>query len=151
VIRSTVKAWQQFPKITEEVNKLAVIAIDEASKTAAEVAQTNSSRIDLELELVPAHGDIEGYAGGIKSRKRSRWSSTPIALFFDKGTLGERKGKLKQPGRREESWPVTRRGSSYEAHRREISEGKGIPAERFFLKAKRAGRKALLERIRRGP
>jgi hypothetical protein len=98
------------------------------------------------------HGTVDGYSAGIKSRRKSsqtrggKPNATPIAWMFDRGTLGNRTRRLKRP--RKESWTSSRGGSPYTAHRRDIA-GKGIKPERFFGKARAAGRAKLLERIQR--
>ena len=147
MIRSSVKVFQRFPEITARVEQACREGLDAAAAEAAAVAQAGAS-IQLELEEIPAHGDVDGYSAGIKSRRKTAnpGRTTPIAIFFDKGTLGKRRGRLKQPGRREDQWPV-KRGAGYTAHRSGDLEGKGVEAERFFLKARTAGRAKLLDRI----
>jgi hypothetical protein len=149
VIRSKVQVVNNFAKVTAAVDKLALEAVAAAADAALPVAEAGSS-IDLKLEVVPAQGDIDGYSAGIRSRKYTSNpdQTTPIALFFDKGTLGKRKKPLKQPGRREESWQVKRGSSAYTAHRGDV-EGKGLPPEGFFGKARSAGRAALLRTLSR--
>lgn len=148
MIRSTVKVFQRFPEITERVEQACREGLDAAATEAAGVAQVSAS-INLELDVLPAHGDVVGYSAGIKSRRKTSnpGRTTPIALFFDKGTLGKRRGRLKQPGRREESWTVRRGSSQYIARRAGDLEGKGVDAERFFVKARTAGRRKLLARL----
>jgi hypothetical protein len=147
VIRSQVKVFQQFPKITERVDRAAAAAVDAAAVEAAAVANREAF-IPLELDLITAHEDAEGYSAGIKSQKRGRASSVRIARFFDEGTLGGRKKALKQP--RKQSWTVDRGDSAYTARRSQDLAGKGIEAQHFFAAARTAGRKKLLETIRRG-
>ena len=154
MITSQVKVFQRFPQVTRDVETAAKEGLEAAAVEAAAVAQAGAS-IDLEIEVVPVHGDISGYSAGIKARRTSsrgrrggtaEENTTPIAWFFDRGTLGNRKRRLKRP--RKESWTVTRGGATYTAHRRDIA-GKGIQPERFFGKARTAGRRKLLERIQR--
>jgi hypothetical protein len=148
VIRSSVKVFQRFPQITERVELAAREGLDEAAAEAAAVAQGGAS-IDLELEIIPAHGNVVGYSAGIKARKQTRTEgrTTPIAPFFDQGTLGKRTKRLKRP--RKASWPVQRGSGSYTAHRAGDLADKGIAPERFFGRARRAGRLKLLARIAR--
>lgn len=152
MITSRIYAMQEgFVLVDEQLAARITEGLEAAAATAATVAQDGAS-IDLQLELVPPHEVAEGESAGIKSRRQSSSSrrgapsTAPIARFFDQGTLGKRRGKLKQP--RKESWTVTRKASSYTAHRGNV-DGKGIPAERFFAKAKAAGRAKLLEVIHR--
>ena len=150
-VSSQVKVFQRFPQVTKRVEEGAKHALEAAAAEAAAVAQESAS-IDLQLEIVPVHGYAEGYTAGIRSRKTSSQTrggaanSTPIAWFFDRGTLGHRTRKLKRP--RKETWTSRRRGTEYTAHRRDIA-GKGVRQERFFGKARTAGRAKLLELIER--
>lgn len=151
-IRSGVKVFQRFPEITKRVEEACKEGLDAAALEAAAVAQASAS-IDLELEVQRAEGTVDGYSAGIKSRRTSSrgrrggtadQNATPIAWMFDRGTLGKRRKKLKRP--RKESWPVTRKGSTFVAHRQDV-DGKGIEPEGFFGKGRAAGRRKLLERI----
>lgn len=144
MIRTTVKAFNRFPEITARVERASVIALDEAAREAAAVAQANAT-LDLEIALIPAHGEIEGYSAGIKSRRQSdvEGSTTTIATFFDGGTLGNRNKPLKRP--RKTSWTEKKKATeqSYTATRGNIG-GKGIKPQKFFAKARTAGRRKLL-------
>lgn len=148
-MRSTVKLFDRFPQITQRVEQAAQHGVEAAARTAAEVAQAGAS-LDLELEVTPAVGDVEGYSAGIKSRKKTRTPgrTTPIARFFDEGTLGKRPKPTKRPRRRSWSVAASSRASSHTAERGDV-DGKGIAPQGFFGKARRAGRKALLETIDR--
>lgn len=150
MIRSKVQVVNNFARVTARVDELALESVAAAAEAAAPVAEAGSS-IDLQLQVVPAQGDLDGYSAGIRSRRKTSnpGQTTPIALFFDKGTLGKRRKALKQPGRREESWTVKRRRSSYTAHRGSPA-GKGIAPQGFFGKARAAGRAALLRSLARG-
>lgn len=149
MIRATVKTFSFFPQYIEAVDRLAHDGVQHAAEVGAQVAQANAS-IDLELAILPARAAGSAYIAGIKAHKQTRTPgrTTPIAVFFDGGTLGGRHKALKRP--RKSSWTEKKQatGSVYTAHRGDVS-GKGIPAERFFGKARRAGRAALLEQIRR--
>lgn len=149
MIRSRiVPAQEGFAKLTEQLEARVVEGLDAAAEEAAVVAQAGAS-INLEVETIPAHGTADGYAAGIKARKQSsnKGQTTPIAEFFDAGTLGKRRRKLK--GRRKESWQVRRRGGTYTAERGAITAEMGIKPQRFFVKARKAGRARLLEVIHR--
>lgn len=150
-ITGQVKVFQRFPQVTKRVDAGAKRAVEEAAVEAAAVAQANAS-IGLEIEIVPAHGDVNGYSAGIKAHRKSsrtrggKANATPIAWFFDRGTLGNRTRRLKR-GRRE-AWTGSRGGKPYTAHRHDVA-GKGIKPERFFGKARTAGRRKMFERIER--
>jgi hypothetical protein len=153
-IRSGVKVFQRFPEITRRVEEACKEGLDLAAAEAATVAQATAS-INLELEVLPAAGTVDGYSAGIKSRRTSskgrrggsaEQNTTPIAWFFDRGTLGKRSKALKRP--RKESWPVTRGGSTFAATRQDVT-GKGVDAEHFFGKGRAAGRRKLIERLNR--
>jgi hypothetical protein len=145
MIRSTVTVHDNFGQISKRVADLARATTLAGAEAAAAVAQANAS-IDLEIELVAPHQDPDGVAAGIRSNKKGN-RDTRIAWFFDRGTLGNLQAKRKRPGR--SSWTVKRGGGSYTASRHDVT-GKGIPAERFFPKAKAAGRKAMIEKLHRG-
>lgn len=130
--------------LTARIEALARRATLAAAEKAAATAQAAAS-IDLELEIVDPHEDPDGVAAGIKSQKRGH-RGTRIADFFDEGTLGKRKKPRKRAGRG--SWAVKRDGGAYTAERHDVS-GKGIEAERFFPKAKAAGRRELLDQLKR--
>lgn len=132
--------------VTAKIEELARQAVQAAAEEAARAAQAAAS-IPLELELIAPRGDPDGFAAGIRSRKKGRSSSVEIAHFFDAGTLGGRKTPPKRP--RRTSWQVKRGGTTYTATRQSV-DGKGIPAERFFLKARVAGRRALVSVIKHG-
>jgi hypothetical protein len=148
LFRSTVKTFNRFPEVTELVKRASANGLRAATRTAAAVAQENAT-IDLEIEQVAPRGDLEGYSAGIKARKHSSTpgDTTPIAVFFDQGTLGKRTRPLKRG--RKSSW--TQRnpggGGTHTASRGDI-EGKGIEAQHFFPKARTAGRRTLLAKIK---
>jgi hypothetical protein len=145
VIRSSINTFAEgFTELTEKLEARIVEGLDAASLDAAAVAQSGAS-IDLEIAAVKAHGTEDGYASGIRAMKKGK-RGTAIAGFFDAGTLGKRRKKPKRPGR--SSWTVKRGGGSYTAHRGDITD-KGIPPERFFAKARTAGRAKLREVIHR--
>lgn len=149
MIRATVKTFSYFPETTRAVDELAHDGVQHAAEVAAAVAQENSS-IDLQLTVVGVHAVGSAFVAGIKSHKQTRTPgrTTPIARFFDEGTLGGRRRALKQA--RKQSWQVKRRsGTLSTSTRGPISAGTGLGAERFFAKARLAGRKALVAQIQR--
>jgi hypothetical protein len=147
MLTARIHAMQEgFVEITERVEARVVEGLDLAAATAAEVAQAGAT-IDLELEVVPAHESVDGYSAGIKSRRVTTSNpgrTTPLARFFDEGTLGKRTKKLKGP--RKESWVVKGKGGEYTSRRQDVAD-KGIKPQRFFGKARAAGRAKLVERI----
>jgi hypothetical protein len=145
VIRATVTVRDNLAQLHTRVEQSARRATLAAAEAAAAVAQANAS-IDLEVHVVPAEQDPDGVTAGIRSEKKGN-RGTRIADFFDEGTLGNRRKKTKRPGR--SSWTVKRGGGSYTAHRGDTS-GKGIEPERFFAKAKTAGRKAMQAELEKG-
>lgn len=151
-IRSGVKVFQRFPEITKRVEEACIEGLELASAEAAAITQASAS-IDLQLDVLPATGTVVGYSAGIKSRRTSsrgrrggtaEQNITPIAWFFDRGTLGQRTKALKRP--RKQSWPVTRKGTTFTANRQDVS-GKGIAPEHFFATGRAAGRVKLIERL----
>lgn len=148
VFTATFKGFDRFPEVNADIDALCIAALTDAADAAAAVAAA-SATIDLDLEVDHASPDVlvEGFSSGIRSRKTGK-RNTRIALFFDEGTLGQHRGKLK--GGRRSSWNVSRASGSYQAHRHDIKPVEGIRAQRFFPKARAAGRKALLARIDRG-
>lgn len=153
-IKSGIKVFNRFPEITKRVEEACKEGLDLAASEAATVAQATAS-IDLKLDVLPAAGTVDGYSAGIKSRRTSskgrrggtaEQNATPIAWFFDRGTLGKRSKALKRP--RKESWPVTRKGSTFTATRQNVT-GKGVEAEHFFGRGRAAGRRKLVERMNR--
>jgi len=147
MITATVKGFQKFSVINEDIERLSLAALDEAAWIAAETAQAGAS-INLDIEVIPATIGVEAVTSGIVSRKTGRKSEVRIAGFFDQGTLSGRSRALKRP--RRDHWSVRRGSSSYTATRHAIADGEGIKAERFFGRARSAGRKTLLARIERG-
>jgi hypothetical protein len=147
LFRSTVKTFNRFPDVTAQVIKASLDGLRDATRAAAAVAQESAS-IDLHLVEVAPSGDLEGYSAGIKANRRSDVadSTTPIALFFDQGTLGNRTKALKRG--RKGTWTQRNPGGSgtHTQNRGDI-DGKGIPAEHFFTKARAAGRAVLRAKI----
>lgn len=145
MIRSTVTVHDNFGQISRRVAELARASTLAAAEAAAAAAQQNAS-LDLEIELLAPHQDPDGVAAGIRSQKKGK-RATRIAGFFDQGTLGNRRKPPKRAGR--SSWTVKRGSGDYTASRHDVT-GKGIESQRFFAKAKTAGRKAMIEKLHRG-
>lgn len=150
MISSVVSFEDDFGLVAEQIELVAAHAVAAATRAAAAAADAASTTIDLELEIVEVVHAEDAYSGGITSRKRGSVSRTRLAPIYDGGSLGKRRRKLARTdpkaggerGRREE-WEVTRGGSSYTAHRHEITSQMGIAPQNFFAKAKVAGRAAM--------
>jgi len=146
MIQATVKGFERFPEVDADIEKLVLEALDYATLQAAVAAQ-GSSHLRLDIEIDPATPTLDGYTAGLRSTRRAKDGSR-LAVYYDKGTLGQHRGELK--GRRHQTWQVTRKGTTYTAHRHAIDPDEGIPAEGFFAAARRVGKKVLLARIDRG-
>lgn len=146
MIRASVRTISRFPAVALEIDETAARVVNAASETMATVAQANAS-IDLKIKVIRAKRTETGWAGGIKATRQTSTAgkTTPIAHFFDRGTLGNRTVPTKRP--RKQSWRVNRRGSTYTAHRRPVSEASGVRAEHFFVKARAAGRAAAVSTL----
>lgn len=137
MITAIVKAFNEVPAITEAVVARTRVGLDEAAKVGAEVATAKAAGIS-EVEIVPTQETADGMRSGIRFTD-FRWR------FFDKGTLGKHRGKLKRA--RRDSWTVRRGTNPYVAQRRDVS-GKGIEPREISNPARAAGRRVLLARIR---
>lgn len=138
MIRSTIRTFDHFPQMTEELELKALHALNEAAITAAEVAQQQARDV-AHFEIVPAHPIFEGFSSGVKA--------SPLARIYNKGSLGKHQGTLKRP--RKPSWPVNRGSNPYIAQRSGDLEGKGVAARSIYTVARAAGRKVLLAAITR--
>lgn len=136
MIKSTVKVFQDFPRITALIEARTIEACDAAAEAGVAVARERAAGVS-DVEIVPTRPTVNGYASGIKFEKF-------IWRFFDKGTLGKHVGKLKR--NRRETWTVNR-DNPYVAHRGDI-QGKGIAPRRISSPARTAGRRALIARLR---
>lgn len=131
MIKAEIKVFDQFPEITAEVDRLAQAGVRAAAEAGAKVAASIASERSASgemanMEIVAAHGYEAGFQAGFRSRAWYAW-------FQDRGTLGRRRPKPKQPG-----------------HLRTHEPGTGIEPLRFFEKGRAAGRKALRQRIFHG-
>lgn len=134
MITSTVQVHDSFGEINVAIDRKTVRGLNDAARAAADVAEQKSGNI-AEWNVIPAHGTANGFASGIKA-------SNPLPNVFDKGSLGKRTARLKDP-RRKEDWRVVRKGSNpYTAHRRDVA-GKGVAARNIRNPARTAGRKIL--------
>lgn len=145
MIRASIQISDQFAGLHERVEQLARQTTLAGATAAAAAAQENAS-LDLELRIIEPQQDPDGAAAGIRAEKTGARGAR-IARFFDQGTLGKRRKKVKRPGR--DHWTVRRGGGSYTAERQDVA-GKGIDPQHFFAAAKTAGRKAMAEKLRQG-
>ena len=145
MITSTVQAHDQFGRVDAILDQELVRSLNIAARAAAAVAEerartANGKQIST-FQTIAAHGTANGYASGVKGRN-------PLWRVYDKGTLGKRSAGLKGRNRRKGTWTVNRRGSEYQAHRRDTA-GKGIAGLNISNAARTAGRKTLIAAIRR--
>jgi len=72
------------------------------------------------------------------------------ATMFDKGTLGQRRVPLEQPGRRKLTWKISRGGKVYVAKRSpEALVVGGIDPQYFLVRGKRHAEAKLIEYLKR--
>lgn len=139
MITSTIRTFDYLPRLTLELERRTVRALNAAAAAGAAVANERATGI-TSFSVIPAERGPEGFVSAIRARN-------PIWRVFDKGSLGKRTARLKRD-RRKDSWQVTRRGTTYTAHRGDI-DGKGIAPRSISNPARTAGRAALLAAIRR--
>lgn len=140
MITSRIRTYDTFPRLTEEITRRTIRALDAAAAAGATVASAAAGPKISTFRIIPAHPIGEGFASGIKA-------NNPLFRIFDHGSLGKRNKRLKKDIRKE-SWPVSRRGSDYTAHRRSTDTG-GVAPRNITVPARIAGRRALLASIRR--
>jgi hypothetical protein len=125
VIRSSVRVFDTFPEITKAVDELARDAVNAGAAEAAAVAkEAGADRGLTDLEVVPAHGGEDGWVAGVKAPYYYRFQSY--------GTLGKAV-HARRPGTKRSHEP-----------------GTGITPNLMFQRARSAGRKAIIARLRRG-
>lgn len=141
MITSTVKVFEHFPEVTRAVEQLAIRALEEAARVGARTAEQLAApglKGRARMEVIRAHGELDGYASGFRSTAKGQ-RGEPIARFHDGGTYGHHKGPLKRPRRpRAQKVPDT-----------DPKTGKttGVPALGFFGAGRREGRRALKRTI----
>lgn len=125
MIKTTQSVFTRFPEVTRDVERLAQRATQAAAEEAAQVAKdTGGDRGLTDIEVVPVHGDVNGYSAGIKGKWYYRFQS--------QGTLGKAV-RAKRPGTKRSHAP-----------------GTGITPNRMFEKARAAGRRKLRAVLDRG-
>ena len=139
MITSRIRTFETFPQLTAHVEELTMRALAQAAEAGKAAADERAQGI-TEFSVVVPRRTADGFASGIRARN-------PIWRVFDKGSLGKRTARLKRPNLRKDSWKVSRRGSTYEAHRGDTA-GEGVAPRTISNPARTAGRRALLAAIR---
>lgn len=144
-MRATVKVNQGadgFQRVDERMQRQARHAVDAAAEAAAAVARRQAAGIS-EFRVIPARGTHDGFSAGVKALN-------PLARIYDMGSLGKRRGRLKRD-RRKTEWKVTRKGTTYTAHRHPdaLTGQTGVPGRDIFAPARAAGRRALKAALHR--
>ncbi len=144
MISSRIKVHSRFAEITRDVEALAKRAVDAAAREGAATAE-RVARLGLKgkagMQVVPAHGEVDGFASGFRSDARGE-RGQPIAVFHDVGTYGSYRGRG-TPRRRS-------RARKVQDVNPETGEQTGIEALGFFAAGRREGRKALRRTIDAG-
>lgn len=140
MITSRVEINDHFDKITIEIERRAVAALNAAATEAAQVAdaRANTPTPIARFQALPAMNIGDGYASGVKAG--------PLTRIFDHGSLGKRDKKLKRL-RTTASWQVTRGTNPYTATRSDYLDGKGIAPRGILNAARTAGRRVLISRL----
>lgn len=142
---SRVDVFDHFARIDEFVERRSKQALDAAARRAATVFEQQSGSHDFGVEIVPAHGDFNGFSSGIRVRNK-------LYHVFDHGSLGSRRGRRLKDPRRKETWEVRQRRRRYTAHRHPealTQADKGVAPLNLTNPARTAGRKTLLAELRR--
>lgn len=145
MIKANVDVRNEFGKVTESMRRQSLQALAQAAEagkqTAERQARTEAGHQVSTFWVVHPHGDADGFASGIRHKN-------PLANIYDKGSLGKRTARLKNPGRRKQAWPVQRKNANpYTAHRQETLGG--VAPLNIYNQARAAGRRALLAALRR--
>lgn len=137
---SRIDVRDHFSEITAEVRRRTVAALNAATVAGALAADraANSPKPIARFATVPARPAEDGFVAGVKAG--------PLVRIFDKGSLGKHRGALKRP-RTKASWKVNRGSNPFVAHRGDIA-GEGVAPRRILNQGRKAGREALLRRIR---
>lgn len=132
LLKTTVSVENRFRQITVDVNNMAKQAVAEGAvagaraASAAAAARSKSGHMAA-ITVDPVVGAADGWESGFVSHAYYAW-------FQSFGTLGSRTRKLKRSS----------------ATKRTREAGTGIKPLRFLDIGRRAGRKAMLERLNRG-
>lgn len=130
---SSVKLYQHWGVINEEVKRLAAHALEVAEEDALQTIENIWPHGGMHVEGVS--GTLDGFKSGVSAAPDKKH----IAHFHDHGTLGNfRRGKRTTPKRpRKRDYKMTRPDGS----------PTGIKAQRFYGKARTSGRRALLHSL----
>lgn len=139
MIRAHITFEDHFDRLDEEIDLRVLAALNEGAAVMAGVANAKAGNVAT-FTPMPARRTLSGWASAVHA-------SNPIWRVFDKGSLGNRHVRLKKE-RRKDSWQVTRRGTTYTAHRQSTSTG-GVQPRNISNPAKLAGLKALLAALGR--
>jgi len=129
-ITSSVKVSNGFPELRRRIHEGAIPrALNAAAAEGAQVARDVASErrqtgAMANVKVAPARRTVRGWDALIVSPPFYAW-------FHEHGTLGNRRRKLKQPGRA----------------RRDRSAGTGIKPLRFLGRGRTAARRALLAHL----
>jgi hypothetical protein len=135
MISSTIRVFEDFPKITAAVEELAVKALDDAAQTAAATA-ANLAGNRASFSVIEAHGAVDGFVSGIRGNEF--W-----AHFHDSGTLGNLKTQPTRPRKKPYKLEVVDRQTG-------ATRPSGIKPLHFYPKSRKAGRDVLKARIAEG-
>lgn len=140
MLRANVQAFQQFDRVTDEVERLVVRELNAAAEVGAEEARrVASARSDSGLmasfKPIKARGTADGYASGF-ANDEDAWYDR----FQNDGTLGSRTRQVKA------STVRRRQSASGQARYAKVSGRAGIQPLRFL----EAGRKKAVDRLKAG-
>lgn len=132
LIKTSIEATSDFPRITREINELAKQAVAAGAQAGAQVAsaiaaQRSDTGAMAGMRVSSADGTPDGWRASFVSPVFYAW-------FQNYGTLGNRRKRLKQAPRTD----------------RTRAPGTGIKPLRFLDAGRAAGRRAMLEHISRG-
>lgn len=132
LMRTRVDAVNRFPEVTRELNDLAARSVAAGAaagaQVAASIAATRSKTGRMaHIAPTPVSNTGNGWVASFASRVFYAW-------FQEEGTLGNRRKPLKQP-------PRTNRTRE---------PGTGVEPLRFMRAGRNAGRKAMLDTLRKG-
>lgn len=131
-ITSKVDVTNNFPRITREVSELARNAVADAAVVGAEAAASIASQRSktgrmADIKASRSHGTPDGWGASFVSLVFYAW-------FQEYGTLGNRRKALKRPA----------------SGKRTHDPGTGVEPLGFLAAGRRAGRAAMLQRIKAG-
>lgn len=139
MINAHVTFEDHFDRLDAEIEHRVLSALNVGAEAMAVVASGHATGITT-FSVLPARRTLSGWASAVQAKN-------PIWRVFDKGSLGMRHVQLKR-NRRKEEWKVTRKGTTYTAHRRSTTTG-GVKARNISNPAKLAGLKALVAALGR--